>query len=87
MLSPAQVGDAELFAVHVNFHVDAVRGGFDAVSSEEFTEVFVVHFGTALGLAEGEAVVVYWEECFLGGHFINFELYAVYVGDEMSGHG
>mmetsp|Transcript_32232 Transcript_32232/g.48314 ORF Transcript_32232/g.48314 Transcript_32232/m.48314 type:complete len:325 (-) Transcript_32232:160-1134(-) len=75
LLPPAQVGDAELFAVHVDFHVDAVGGGFDAVSGEEFSEVFVVHFGAAFGLAEGEAVVVYWEECFLGGHFVYFEFH------------
>mmetsp|Transcript_3339 Transcript_3339/g.5587 ORF Transcript_3339/g.5587 Transcript_3339/m.5587 type:complete len:325 (-) Transcript_3339:159-1133(-) len=75
LLPPSQVGNAELLAVHVDFHVDAVGGGFDAVSSEEFAEVFVVHFGPAVGLAEGEAVVVHWEECFLGGHFVDFELY------------
>ena len=74
LLPPAQVGDAELFAEHVDFHVNAVGGGFDAVSDEEFAEIFVVHFGSAFGLAEGEAVVVYWEERFLGGHFVYFEL-------------
>lgn len=76
MFPPAKVGNAELLAVHVDFHVDAVGGGFDAVSGEEFAEVFVVHFGAAFGLAEGEAVVVDWEECFLGGHFVHFEFYA-----------
>lgn len=88
MFPPAEVGDAELLAVHVDFHVDAVGGGFDAVASEEFAEVFVVHFGAAFGLAEGEAVVVDWEECFLGGHFVHFEFYAVsYMEYIRSGHG
>ena len=66
-----------MLTVHVDFHVDAVGGGFDAVSGEEFAEIFVIHFGSPLGLAEGEAVVVYWEECFLRGHFVYFEFDAV----------
>ncbi len=86
----AKVGNTELFAVHVYFHGETVGGGFDAVSREEFTEVFVVHFGTSGGLTEGEAVVVYWEEGFVGGHFVYLEfdsVECVVFGDEMMGWG
>ncbi len=87
MFPPAKVGNAELLAVHVDFHVDAVGGGFDAVSGEEFAEIFVVHFGAAFGLAEGEAVVVDWEECFLGGHFVHFEFHAGFYVKYLSKYG
>jgi len=68
-----------LFTIHIDFHVEAVGRGFDAVAGEELAEIFVIHFRSALGLAEGETVVFYREEGFLGGHFVYFELDAVVV--------
>jgi hypothetical protein len=41
-------------------------------------------------LTEGEAVVVYWEEGFVGGHFVYLEfdsVECVVFGDEMMGWG
>jgi hypothetical protein len=35
----------------------------------------MIHFRTALGLAEGEAIVFHRQECFLGSHFVHLELY------------
>jgi len=35
----------------------------------------VIHFRPTLGLAEGDTVIIYWEECFLGCHFIHLEFY------------
>ena len=79
LFAPSQIGDAQLLAEHVDLHVEAVRTGFDTVPGQEFAEIFVIHLGTALGLAEGEAVVVHGEEGFLGGHFVHLELDAVVV--------
>mmetsp|Transcript_11117 Transcript_11117/g.17998 ORF Transcript_11117/g.17998 Transcript_11117/m.17998 type:complete len:242 (-) Transcript_11117:145-870(-) len=71
-LFPAsEIGDAELFAEHVYLHVDAVGRGFNAVTCQKFTEIFVIHFGSAFWLAEGQAVIIHGEERFLGGHFVH----------------
>mmetsp|Transcript_17758 Transcript_17758/g.32070 ORF Transcript_17758/g.32070 Transcript_17758/m.32070 type:complete len:249 (-) Transcript_17758:152-898(-) len=76
LFPPSEIGDAELFAEHVHLHVDAVWRGFDAVARQKFAEVFVIHFGSAFWLAEGQAVIVHGEERFLGGHFVHLEFHA-----------
>ena len=57
-LDAAEVGDADLFAVHVLLHLEFVGRVLDAVAGEEFAEVFICHFDAGFGLAEGQAVVL-----------------------------
>ena len=54
----AQCDLTELLAVDFLEHVDNVGRILNFVAREEFTEIFRSHFGSALGLAKGQAVVI-----------------------------
>jgi hypothetical protein len=52
----AEVSNAELLAVHVYLHGEAVGGGLDAIACKDFTDISAIHFGTTGRLAEGKAL-------------------------------
>ena len=82
LLSPTEVGDANLLAVHVLLHPKAVRGALDAISDEELAKILIVHLRPALGLAEREAVVIHRKQSLLGRHFVHLHLDAAF-GDNI----
>ena len=57
-LDLAELDLTKNLAVRLLLHVDGVGRILDLVTREEFAEIFRRHSGTALGNAEGEAVVV-----------------------------
>jgi hypothetical protein len=74
LLPPSEVRDAHLFAEHVHLHVKTEGRRFDAIAGQELAQIFMIHFWTPLGLAEGEAIVFHRQERFLGRHFVHLEL-------------
>ena len=82
LLSPTEVGDANLLAVHVLLHPKAVRGALDAIPDEELAKILIVHLRPALGLAEREAVVIHRKQSLLGRHFVHLHLDAA-LGDNI----
>ena len=76
LLAPSQVGNAELFAVHVRLHGQAVGRALDAIAHKELSEVFIVHLGSSLWCAKGKSVVINGHERLARSHFVHLEFHA-----------
>ena len=69
----AQVGNADLLAIHFLLHFEDVGGTFNPIPGQEFSQIFIVHLGSPLRLAKGKLVIVNWQESLGRCHFVHLE--------------
>jgi hypothetical protein len=86
LFAPSEVGDTKLLAVHFLLHRETVGRTRDTIASKKLSEVFSIHLGSTLWVAEWKSVVIEGHERLGGRHLVHFELHSMHGRGKTSEH-